>query len=508
MIARLALLGLLVAARPADEVRVTVTTKDGDRIKGVLSVASFKIKGGFGEMTIDFAKVTLIEFGTQDVVTTLQKTTLKGRILVEDWKLRSDVGDLPLKRDRLASIALEGTASTIEKGKISDGASPNGMTWHVRLPSKFDPKKGGPAILIFHGSNVNSRAYVNMIAQAWPKLAEDYVLLGINGENRVKGSPDANPAYNYTYVNFAGKSRYGGFPGTDRESPALVAEVVEELRGKLGLTKIFVGGHSQGGFLTYSCAMNYPELFAGAFPVSGGLIVQAEPSAYEGVELRARQRRLAVAIVHGENDQAVDFSMGQSAYESFLDQGFPALRFVTHKTAAHMFGALPVEEAVRWLEAMTADDPAALLEAAQKRLLAKEYRDAWAAADRARGLDTAKKHAARIKAVLQAVDKEAAAEAKTLEAAIKEAKGNAWVAAFFKYRAQFEFAEGARGVMEAYRGLRVQHEKAAEELWNAARQEFQAKNTEEGYRKYEEIVKKYFGSSWYRYARRALDDRR
>ena len=52
---------------------------------------------------------------------------------------------------------------------------------------------------------------------------------------------------------------YRGFPGTDRESPALVREAMDELRRVYPVKHYLVGGHSQGGYLAYSLLMNSPE---------------------------------------------------------------------------------------------------------------------------------------------------------------------------------------------------------------------------------------------------------
>ncbi len=407
-----------------------------------------------------------------------------------------------------AALALLVPAQEFPRGKILDGTAKSGVTWHVRVPAKHDSKRPMPAILILHGSNMNSKAYVHTLAQAWPKLAEDYILIGVNGENRVKGSPDDDPAFNYTYVNFMGKSKYKGYPGTDRESPALVSEAVQELKTKLAISKVLVGGHSQGGFLSYNLYMNYPDLFAGAFPVSCGLLMQCEPAAFDKPELRAQQRKGAIAIVHAENDPVVEFSMGKSAHESFEDDAFPAVRLFADKEAAHMFALLPVEPAVRWLEAMTAETPEAMLEFAQKQLAAREWRDAGAALLRARDLDAKKKYGAKIKSLQQAIEKEAGAKVKEVEKLIKASKDDSWVADFVKFRSQFESSDAAKGVLEFHRKLREQHEKPAEELFFGARQDFQSQRRDEGYKKYEEIVKKYFASSWYRYAKGALDRRK
>ena len=45
----------------------------------------------------------------------------------------------------------------------------------------------------------------------------------------------------------------------------LVADVTEEVQKAFKVTITYVGGHSQGAFLTYSVILNYPDLFRGAF---------------------------------------------------------------------------------------------------------------------------------------------------------------------------------------------------------------------------------------------------
>jgi hypothetical protein len=249
-------------------------------------------------------------------------------------------------------------------------------------------------------------------------------------------------------------------------------------------------------------------MFAGAFPVSGGVIIQAEPTAYEKEDLRAAQRKLAIAIVHGENDEIVGFSQGKSTYESFLGDGFPMLRFITHPTAAHMFAVLPVDSAIQWLESMTSDDPAALVAFAEKQVAVKEWKDAIAAAERARSLDKAGKQTSKTKAVLAAVDKEAGARAKSLEKAIASAKDDSWVEDFDQFRAQFEFAEPAKGVMAAWKKLHDEHEKPAETLFFSARGDFNSNKSDDGYKKCEELVAKYYASSYYRYAKVWLKNRK
>src|SRR5205814_241374 len=162
-------------------------------------------------------------------------------------------------------------------------------------------------------------------------------ILGINGETATNLSADT-PAFNYTYVNYVGRSTFRGFPGTDRESPALVREALDELKSVYPVKHYFVGGHSQGGFLTYSLLMNSPEAIAGAFPISAGVIFQCEPSAFADKPLQEAQRAVPLAIVHGKNDPLVSFDSGAYASGLFLDTGWPAVRLFASDDAGHMFG--------------------------------------------------------------------------------------------------------------------------------------------------------------------------
>jgi hypothetical protein len=125
----------------AQETRVTATSTSGELIGGVLVTTTFKMKTGFGDTTVQVAKIVSIEFGATDVVTTREKTQLKGKILLEEFKLKTDAGETTtLKRANLASITVDGAAARFEKGKIEDGTARNGVTYHVRLPAKHDRK--------------------------------------------------------------------------------------------------------------------------------------------------------------------------------------------------------------------------------------------------------------------------------------------------------------------------------------------------------------------------------
>jgi predicted esterase len=392
-------------------------------------------------------------------------------------------------------------------GKILDGSTQSLLTYSVRAPEGYQAgaTKKWPAIVILHGSNMNGRAYVATLAGAWPDIARDYILLGINGET--PSSLGDEPQFNYTYVNYMGRSTYKGYPGTDRESPALVSKAMEELKGVYPISHYFVGGHSQGGFLTYSLLMNFPESMAGAFPISCTVMFQCEPEAYADSAVREAQRKVPLAIVHGKTDPLVGFAAGEYAATAFGDAGWPAFRFFADDRGAHMFARLPVGPAIRWLEALASDNPAALLDFATKRLEEGGFRDAIAALRQARDLklDDRQKHRADQLAGTIAA-KAAPGAAKYLKI-IGAAKDGAWIDGFLAYRDDFEFADEAQKVTAAFAELRSRHQEPAKTAFNEARQLFQQGKRNEGYSKYQTIVDSYYASPLYRNVKRSLAER-
>ncbi len=182
---------------------------------------------------------------------------------------------------------------------------------------------------------------------------------------------------------------------------------------------------------------------------------------------------MPLAIVHGKNDPNVSFDGGTYAYGLFRDAGWPAVRLFDHATAGHMFGLLPVGPAIRWLEAMSSDKPAVLLDFADKRLKEHGYRDAIAALRHAQGWSLDAPAKARLAKLEKTVKDTAAPKAKTYLATIRANKDSSWVDGFLAFRDDFEFADAATDAMAAFNELRAQQEKPAAELMGEARGLFQ-----------------------------------
>jgi hypothetical protein len=284
-----------------------------------------------------------------------------------------------------------------------------------------------------------------------------------------------------------------------------VREALVELKDVYPVKHYFVGGHSQGGFLTYSLMMNSPELVAGAFPISAGVIFQCEPSAYADKALMAAQRKVPLAIVHGKNDPMVSFAGGSYSYGLFLDASWPVVRLFADENAAHMFARLPVGPAIRWLQAMASDDPTILLDFAELRWKENGRRDTVAAVRRLKDLRLDDAVKSRLGGVVATIDAEAGPRAKTYLEQIRTAKDGSWIDGFLAFRDEFEFADAAAEAMAAFDALRSQHDAPARKLMNESRGQFQQGRRDEGRARLKEIVEKYYASSVYRQAKKGLE---
>jgi predicted esterase len=391
----------------------------------------------------------------------------------------------------------------LEPGKIVDGSTEGLLTYSVRAPKGYaaDSAKRWPAIVILHDRKTSGRDYVNMIAATWPDIARDYLLIGINGD--LPWSSEQDPKFSYWYLNYVGHSTVTNIRDSDRQDPALLAEAMDELRETYPVARYFVGGHGEGGNITYSILMNFPEKIAGVFPVAASVIPQCEPTTFADTALRAAQRRVPLAIVYGRC--ALGFDVGKEATYSFGEASWPAWRSFPDKSFSERFDSLAVDEAIRWLEVQASDDPALLLDFAEQRFAAQEYRDAVTALNRIQAIGPGAAEVKRLERLDRRIDAKVSAGAAEFLPKIRAAeRGETWIKPFLDYRDDFEFAPGAHDVMQAFAKLRAEHEGPAMKLRAEAETALRRGNRDKFYEKYLEIFERYYAATMFRDVNREL----
>jgi poly(3-hydroxybutyrate) depolymerase len=330
----------------------------------------------------------------------------------------------------------------VKAGRIGLLTAPQGMSYFLRVPKKYDATAGARLIVFLHGSNMNGLEYLRSFeAKRW---AEDALLCCPNG-------PQGNDPF--------GANNFGF------DSAPQVAEVVAQVKASYKTTVSYVGGHSQGAFLTYSVILNYPQEFHGAFPIAGDCWLQNEPNLWsDRPEILTRQRQIALAVIHGQKDPVIAFRQGQHAYDCFVAMGWTRLRLFAPKELDHRFMLAPVAEALEWLDAMNGREEKQTNSLAAKWAKAGEWGWCW--------------HAAEATPMRRAAIRQAAETAATqalpqlLEA--KKGEPKSWLPLFTEFWRIHGETAAAQPVLNDYLEQRAKERGAAEKMLQQAMSDFRA----------------------------------
>jgi poly(3-hydroxybutyrate) depolymerase len=345
-----------------------------------------------------------------------------------------------------------------------------GMRYFLRVPRRYDPRAGARLIVFLHGSNMNGLDYLRSFeAKKW---CEDDLLCCPNGEQ----GTDPFGANNFTFV-----------------SAPLVADVTEEVQKAFKTTVTYVGGHSQGGFLTYSVIMHYPDLYRGAFPMAGDCWMQNEPNLWEDKpEVMKKHKEIAIAVIHGRADPVVDFSQGEHAYDCFRAMGWTKLRLFAPKQLNHAFMLSPVDEALDWLDAMNGRNEKKSLGLAAKWAKEGEWGWVWHAA-----------RASKKGGALQRSAEDAAAKAVPAMTKALQGKPADWVPKWVEFWRVYGATKAAQPLVADYLKQRGEQRAAAVRLFNESQALFRSNKRDDGLKVLEKLrdqcpytYQGFFASAW------------
>ncbi len=342
--------------------------------------------------------------------------------------------------------AIESPAQA-KPGVVGLVTAENGMRYFLRLPKRHNASAGARLIVFLHGSNMNGLSYLRSFeAKKW---CEEDILCCPNGEN--------------------GSDPFGGNNFGFNSGP-LVAQIIKSLQGEFKTTATYIGGHSQGAFLTYNVILNHPDLCSGAFPMAGDCWMQNEPNLWETKpEVLAKQRQIAIAVIHGQADPVVKYAQGRHAHDCFRAMGWTKLRLFDPKSLNHMFMLAPIDEALEWLDAVNGRPGKKT--AALVAKWSKEGEWGWAR--------HASKAATTPASVLSAAEAAAAKAVPTMKAAM-DGEPAAWIPAWAEFWRVHGEAEAAKPLVSDYLSRRASERDAAVRHSNEAQQLFRAGKRDEG----------------------------
>jgi predicted esterase len=345
-----------------------------------------------------------------------------------------------------------------------------GMRYFLRIPKQYDARNGARLIVFLHGSSMNGLNYLRSFeAKKW---CEEDILCCPNGES------GTDPF---------GQNNYGF------GSAPLVAEVTEEVQKAFKTTITYVGGHSQGAFLTYSVILNYPDLYRGAFPMAGDCWMQNEPNLWEDKpDVLKKQKEIAIAVIHGRTDPVVAFSQGEHAYDCFRAMGWTKLHLFAPANLNHMFMLAPIDEAIEWLDAMNGLNERKSLSLAAK--WAKDGEWGWV-------LNTAK--TSKSGALVQRSAEDAAAKSVPAMTAALNGKPADWIPKWVEFWRVHGDANAAKPLVANYLAQRIQQRGNATRLFKESQTLFRTEKRDDAFKVLEKLREEapfsyqgYFACRW------------
>lgn len=264
-----------------------------------------------------------------------------------------------LRPSVLAVIALalvaSASAGDLPSAAPSPGAKPH--TWHettsaggVRyawlVPKGYDGQTKRNLTAILHGTGLDYRwGPANHPAGVF---RPDDVVVSLDGPS---------PGQDGTRL----------FLGEKKDADACAA-FLTEMRAAFAVDRVFLYGHSQGGFFVVYFAGEHPEAVAGVVAHAAG--------AWNWSKTTGAVKKVAIAFQHGTLDPVVPYGQSPVARDAYAAAGFELLHLRRLDRYNHWPNAVRSAESLDWCEGMTTTDPERALELA-RRILAPKKSDEY-----------------------------------------------------------------------------------------------------------------------------------
>lgn len=208
--------------------------------------------------------------------------------------------EIDLIEARLAALARGENPFAAERGEIerayqaSDGKL---IPYRLYVPQSYDGKTARPLAVLLHGSLGDER----------------YFFSDLFDPQTVKSEAERR---GYLLASVNGRGRFSGYRDLAADDPLEVASAVMR-NYQVDPLRIFLAGHSMGGFGTWLVAARKPELFAAIAPMSAGPPAQGE--ALTG--LLEKVKWLPTLVVHGAKDGIVPPEFSRKMVEAAKKAG-------------------------------------------------------------------------------------------------------------------------------------------------------------------------------------------
>lgn len=221
-----------------------------------------------------------------------------------------------------------------------EAVTKSGLKYLWWLPENLEKKKPLGITIICHGTGGDRRW------GAWnqkPKVFRpDDVVLSLDGPSPGQG-----------------ESRLFLAEKDDLEQ---VAETIAEAKKAFQADRVFLYGHSQGGFFVALFAGRYPTLVDGFCSHASGFWTETDLAGLKG---------LPVALMHGSRDPVVPYRQSVGSRDHAFENGVKSILLRRVEFYNHWPNAVRANEALDWCEGLSTKEPRRALELARRIVAAK-----------------------------------------------------------------------------------------------------------------------------------------
>ena len=205
--------------------------------------------------------------------------------------------------------------------------SADDLTMLAHPPSIASPHP--PLIVLMHGAGADEKDMIGL----WKQLPPQFVVVSPRG-------PFGGAGSGWRWY------RKGATQDADIAASRKIVDLVVDAaikRFDVDPTRVFIGGFSQGGVMTYEVALHEPGRFRGAVVMSGLLF----PSALAGDP--PGPNRTPFFVAHGTSDPVIPYGTTAAAKATLEKRGI-AVTFEPYQGMAHAISDPEMAAVSAWLE--------------------------------------------------------------------------------------------------------------------------------------------------------------
>lgn len=218
----------------------------------------------------------------------------------------------------------------------------NGLRYVWWVPADYDGRTPRNLTVVMHGTGLDYRW------GGWnckPKVFRpDDVVVSVDGPTIASGGTRL-------------------FLGEKKDATA-IAEFLGEMREVFAVDRIFLYGHSQGGFFVVYFAGEHPDLVAGVVAHASG--------AWNWSKTSGPVKKLPIAFMHGTADPVVPYGQSPGSRDAYTEEDFESLFLRRVEGYNHWPNEVRATECLDWCQGLTAREPGEALACTQRLLRVKK----------------------------------------------------------------------------------------------------------------------------------------